>query len=106
MEADKTIDAEELYDHGYEGFLEEKNYNMVVYLSMAMKVMQYIIISVQDMYMECLCKTCSHHKNQDELEEKHIRKTSVALPPKQFHRRVPDVLCVVDNELYNQPWST
>ncbi|OWY96449.1 hypothetical protein PHMEG_00033280, partial [Phytophthora megakarya] len=64
MQVDKSITLDIVYEHGMEAFNEQKEYNLLLYLSMAMETVK----ERADVYVEykdvvCTCSKCAYYRS-------------------------------------------
>ncbi|OWZ09959.1 hypothetical protein PHMEG_00017259 [Phytophthora megakarya] len=95
MQADKSITPDIVYEHGMEGFNEQKEYNLLLYMSMAMETVREIAGPYDD-YKDavCTCNKCAYYRSPKWLAERPEDMTRKELPWKSFQD--------VDEEVFEQ----
>ncbi|OWZ17011.1 hypothetical protein PHMEG_0009106, partial [Phytophthora megakarya] len=81
MQADKSIISGIVYEHGMEGFNEQEENNLLLYLSMAMETVKEIA-GLYDDYKDvvCTCSKCAYYRSPKRLAEGHEDMARKELP--------------------------
>ncbi|EGZ24061.1 hypothetical protein PHYSODRAFT_482387, partial [Phytophthora sojae] len=85
--------------HRLKGYMQEKGYNLMLFLSMAMDVIDVLASQLTPQLQEhrCECSQCEYYRSPEWQMVAPEGLTREALSPRRFHQRGCETFCLIEH---------